>query len=983
MHNYKNFLITNVLLSPPEGSGFPQNKNTMKKTFSKFGKIFLLCSLIATNIFFAGHVNAESKRRNNAEKVADIEQTNTDELPDGTIQEEPEKVGNENEEVSETEVGEENNEQNSDISEKAQGEIQEDEPEIPDSSLYLNRPIDAGTPGTLVIENKHNLSRYDTVNTMHESVYTVRLSNLTTGQEYFYSTSSEKKSYYCNYNGEAEVKVTLRDGQKVEFFNLPYVRYVVITEADYSSQSYTGVASAGTVSSTSGQAGVGTSLSTGSGVIDPSGQVTFSFIHQFYYNLTLDSSIVSSVGIQPIAKITFPESLKGKTLPVQGSKDSGFTSVTVGDSLVSEVTLADDQKLVIGEIPSSSIDEMEAASSLISIPKVAGYTSSMNRHLEDDGSLKATIGYNEHEYSIIYHGNGADDEMTSTMVDDDIQDTYSFTTKDDTEAHYFYAELTRNGDTINYKLSISPIGVIYLRNRPATITVNGVSESVTLNAPSGEITQIYSGSFKINDTGDTMFSCRIVTDKTHLMTKHWTADFGSHKLGTRTKYQASKIIDDVAYSEPWNLRENPYTKTGYLFTGWNTTAEGTGKDYSEKEAVSSLAGAEKEEDSIDMYAQWAPIHYTVRYDGNGKTDGSMSDSLYTYDQSGNLSPNQFKQNYSVTLKYNYAEEADGTIEANSKFNEWKGSDGKIYADKASVRNLTSKDGEQITMIAQWTPVSVTLPSPSRKGYTFNGWYTAASGGTKVSSGGTTIVPNGNETYYAHWTANKYTVNLDPNGGNGNISSVEGEYDTPLHLSQGTFTRPKHKFLYWSTEKNGGGTRYYPDDSIMNLTSDTGNVTLYAQWEKLVDMKVDVKVSGNLGNRAKDFSFTTVLPDCFKEKSFTVVKADGTNEKLKVDETGQIQFSLKHGETFTILDLDTEQAKAVKNLGRKDFKEEDVSIEGYTSTITTSEDEDGTIMITFAYTRNTGVPTGLHIGNGSMWMMIIGTLGLTILILLKM
>jgi uncharacterized repeat protein (TIGR02543 family) len=42
----------------------------------------------------------------------------------------------------------------------------------------------------------------------------------------------------------------------------------------------------------------------------------------------------------------------------------------------------------------------------------------------------------------------------------------------------------------------------------------------------------------------------------------------------------------------------------------------------------------------------------------------------------------------------------------------------------------------------------TLPTPTRTGYTFDGWYTAASGGTLVTSA--TIV-TGNVTYYAHWT----------------------------------------------------------------------------------------------------------------------------------------------------------------------------------------------------------------------------------------
>ena len=47
----------------------------------------------------------------------------------------------------------------------------------------------------------------------------------------------------------------------------------------------------------------------------------------------------------------------------------------------------------------------------------------------------------------------------------------------------------------------------------------------------------------------------------------------------------------------------------------------------------------------------------------------------------------------------------------------------------------------------------TLPTPTYAGHNFNGWFTAASGGTQVSS---TTVVTGDITYYAHWTATNIT-----------------------------------------------------------------------------------------------------------------------------------------------------------------------------------------------------------------------------------
>ena len=61
-----------------------------------------------------------------------------------------------------------------------------------------------------------------------------------------------------------------------------------------------------------------------------------------------------------------------------------------------------------------------------------------------------------------------------------------------------------------------------------------------------------------------------------------------------------------------------------------------------------------------------------------------------------------------------------------------------------------------------------LSTPTRTGYTFAGWYTEPTGGTQISS--TTLTPADNTTYYAHWTINKYYIDLN--------MSVDGTiYDT--------------------------------------------------------------------------------------------------------------------------------------------------------------------------------------------------------------
>ena len=57
----------------------------------------------------------------------------------------------------------------------------------------------------------------------------------------------------------------------------------------------------------------------------------------------------------------------------------------------------------------------------------------------------------------------------------------------------------------------------------------------------------------------------------------------------------------------------------------------------------------------------------------------------------------------------------------------------------------------------------TLPTPTKTGYTFNGWYTSETGGTKITSSSTVNTAN-NHTLYAQWTANNYSLTINPNSG---------------------------------------------------------------------------------------------------------------------------------------------------------------------------------------------------------------------------
>ena len=116
----------------------------------------------------------------------------------------------------------------------------------------------------------------------------------------------------------------------------------------------------------------------------------------------------------------------------------------------------------------------------------------------------------------------------------------------------------------------------------------------------------------------------------------------------------------------------------------------------------------------------------------------------------------------------------------------------------------------------------TLPTPTRAGYTFDGWYTAKTGGTKITS--TSTVNNSvGSTLYAHWTAGKYTATLDPNGGTVSTTSKQVTYDS-AYGTLPTPTRAGYTFDGWYTAKTGG-----TQVTAKTVVTATANHTLYARW----------------------------------------------------------------------------------------------------------------------------------------------------------
>ena len=166
-----------------------------------------------------------------------------------------------------------------------------------------------------------------------------------------------------------------------------------------------------------------------------------------------------------------------------------------------------------------------------------------------------------------------------------------------------------------------------------------------------------------------------------------------------------------------------------------------------------------------------------------------------------------------------AEGTSVTITANApetgkQFKEWTGADGLTFTSgsKTSATATFTMPAEAVNVTATYEDIPVTtytitynanggyvtpanavtgadgkltsLPTPTRSGsYSFNGWYTAASGGTKVT---TSTVFNANTTIYAQWT---YT------GGGGGGGGYVSTYAITVEDAKNGDVTVSHKSTY--------------------------------------------------------------------------------------------------------------------------------------------------------------------------------------------
>lgn len=304
-------------------------------------------------------------------------------------------------------------------------------------------------------------------------------------------------------------------------------------------------------------------------------------------------------------------------------------------------------------------------------------------------------------------------------------------------------------------------------------------------------------------------------------TVSYNANGGSNAPSSQTKTHGTALTLSTAVP----------TRTGYAFVGWATSATATAATYAPGASYTTDA-------KLTLYAVWTLNKYEIAYNANGGTNAPATQNK-AYGTNLTLSTGVPAKYYTVTFNAN-----GGTVDVSSR---QVASDFLGWATSASASSPTYQPGgtfttnANTTLYAVWkNPTLTQYVLPVREGYVFDGWYTAASGGTQVTL---STVVSSNMTLYAHWVVATYGISYDANGGTGVPTGQTKNHGKALTLSTTVPTRENYTFLGWATEENPATVQFHPGDTY-SVDSD---IMLIAVWRCDLNPAIDVgSVSGKPG-----------------------------------------------------------------------------------------------------------------------------------------
>ncbi len=413
----------------------------------------------------------------------------------------------------------------------------------------------------------------------------------------------------------------------------------------------------------------------------------------------------------------------------------------------------------------------------------------------------------------------------------------------------------------------------------------------------------YDGETKVGRGGDSY----TVPERNITLTAHWspkyTVTFDMTNGGTcnieAATYEGTAIILPTATpgSQP-------------TFEGWFTAASGG-------EKVGTSGANYTPTANVTLYAQWS-TNIPVTFNANG---GSCGTSSATYDGETPITlPDATWAGHSFNGWYTAA--SGGTKVGNAGTSYTPAENITLYAQWTAYKvSFDGNGASNPSALTAGTNGSVTLPTPTRTGYTFNGWYTAASGGTKIGNGGAAYTPTGDVTLYAQWTVKSYKITIITSNSTTavtvNGTAVNSGGSVPYNsVVKVVLSYSESESKTFTVKKSSSSVTLYSNEACTSTTTSAAAGTYYF---KMPDGDVTINSS----------SKSCLAPDTL------ILMADGTEKQVQYvvsgdellvfnHETGEVETSfvlfndVEEEQQCEVINLDFSNGKRVKVISEHGF-----------------------------------------------------------------
>lgn len=321
-------------------------------------------------------------------------------------------------------------------------------------------------------------------------------------------------------------------------------------------------------------------------------------------------------------------------------------------------------------------------------------------------------------------------------------------------------------------------------------------------------------------TGDKIFYAKWQPIRYHIV---FSRNGGSGSMGE---------MIDLQYDREYSLPANTYKKTEYVFTGWNTKADGSGTSFSDGAAIQNLTAVPN--GKITLYAQWAVKEYTITYRLGGGKNNKSNPASYKKSSATITLKNPTRTGYKFIGWYTDSKCTkkvtgikNGSTGNKTFYAKWEA---KKYTICFKENGSTSGKMSSLTSRKYGKSYQLTANKFKRTGYTFVGWNTKKDGsGTafknKAKVKNLTTKSGGKVVLYAQWKKTKYTITYKLKGGKNAAKNPDYYYYTTKTITLKKPTRKGHQFVGWYSDSK------YKKKVTKIKKGSTGNITLYAKWKK--------------------------------------------------------------------------------------------------------------------------------------------------------